>query len=52
MWPSWAKNNFHGDFDHKIVSMVILPILLIQEGQLSVTVFTICIRTDRPEQTV
>ena len=62
--------------DHEIISTVILPIPLIQEGQLSITskkymhkvpglslprksvsrlmttVFTICIRTDRPEQTV
>ena len=30
------------EFDHEIISMVILPLLLIQEGQLQVTGERIC----------
>ena len=36
------------EIDHKIISMVILPILLIQEGQLSVTGANMCTTTGCP----
>ena len=48
--PQWVRQHSFVETDHEIFSVVIISLLLIQEGQLSVSGERICTCTGKPHR--